>query len=639
MPVALTPCLRAHPPMVGGSGRGPGGILASSVKISSAVGGERGRTGGEPSLGARFEDLCRAEASSRLRRATFYLLPPLTLALAVNVRVFGDSMPVRALALIGMLALASLTHVLIGQRFAGRRAIPIAVAFVLALGVLLLGVLFETPGGRDVHLGSISALMMGAAIIIPWGVWPQLAVGVAIAAAYALLPHTEVVGSTHTLDLVISLADCVALSAVGAYVFDRQRRKAFHESEQARRMTAQCELLLDAGGELNASLDFDETVATITRVGHRLIEVDTVACILIDEHREVLRTVAVAGDVQDVDREVLNLEVPLLALGPLLDMLRRDGFAVAPGPGLDALTDLAREQFGVLATLFVAVERDGRLLGYINFNFRREQGSFSEEQIRLARGFASQCAIALANAHLVADIHRASRVKSEFVSTMSHELRTPLSVILGYTDVLEEAVKDLEGRVVLNRIRVAGRELLELVQTTLDLNRLESGQDPARSEPVGMQELWDELASQYAAVERLPGVGLRWEAIGSPVALTDRRKLKIIVKNLVGNALKFTTHGEVHASVRATGDRCLLVVRDTGIGIPPEHLQGIFDMFRQVDNSDRRAHGGVGLGLYIVRKLAEQLDATLDVRSTVGIGTTFTLSLPLAVAGSAAVAA
>jgi signal transduction histidine kinase len=590
-------------------------------------------------MGARFEDVRRAEALGRLQRATFYLLPPLTLALAVNVRVFGDSMPVRSLALIGMLALAALTHVAVGQRFAGRRAIPIAIAFVTVLGVLLLGVLFETPGGRDVHLGTISALMMAAAIIIPWGVWPQLAVAVLIAGAYALMPEPDVVGSTHTVDLAMSLTDCVALSAIGAYILDRQRRKAFHESEQARRATHQRELLLEASTELNASLDFDETVATITRVGSRIIEVDTVACILIDERREVLRTVAVAGDVQDVDREVMNVEVPLPALGPLLDALQTNGFAVMPGPGLEALTELAREQFGVLATLFVAVERDGRLLGYINFNYRRADVPFTDEQIRLARGFASQCAIALANAHLVADLHRASHVKAEFVSTMSHELRTPLSVILGYTDVLEEAVKDVEGRVVLNRIRVAGRELLDLVQTTLDLNRLESGQDAAHCEPVGMQELWDELAGQYAALGRAPGVGLRWEVVGSPMALTDRRKLKIVVKNLVGNALKFTSQGEVHASVRAAGDRCLLVVRDTGIGIPPEHLTGIFDMFRQVDNSDRRAHGGVGLGLYIVRKLAEQLDATLDVRSTVGLGTTFTLSLPLALSGSNAVAA
>jgi signal transduction histidine kinase len=609
--------------------------LATSVKFSSASTED---SAGHGDVRLRFEEVRRVEALTRLRQATFLLLPPLTLALAVNVRLFGDSMPIRALALIGMLGLAALTHVLVGQRFAGRRAIPIAIAFVLTLGLLVLGVTHEMHGGRDVHVGTIAALMMGAAIVIPWGVWPQIVVAAVLAVAYGIVPG-ETIGGAHAVDLVMSLSDCVALSAVGAYVLDRQRRQAFREREEARRMTAQREILLDASRQLSASLDFDETMATITQLGRTIVGGDTVALILIDTRREVLRTVSVVGELLDVDREVLNLEVPLTVLQDLLDELRAHGFVTTPGPRLQELTELAREQFAVLATLFVAIECKGHLLGYMTFNFRREGRQFAEEQIHLARGFASQCAIALANANLVTDLHQASRIKSEFVSTMSHELRTPLSVILGYTDVLQDAIKDLEARVVLDRIRVAGRELLDLVQTTLDLNRLESGQDPAVFEPVGMQALWDELAGQYAALERPAGVGLRWEVMGAPSAYTDRRKLKIVVKNLVGNALKFTSDGEVTATVRATGDRCIVAVRDTGIGIPPEHLGNVFDMFRQVDASDRRAHGGVGLGLYIVRKLAEQIDARLDVRSTVGVGTTFTLSLPLGDSATTAAAA
>jgi signal transduction histidine kinase len=588
---------------------------------------------------ARFKEERRAEALVRIRRLAFLLLVPVTLALAVNVRIFGDSMPVRVLALVGMLGLAAMTHVAVGERFAGRRAIPIAIAFVIALGVLFLGVLTEMPGGRDMQVRTISALMMGAAIVIPWGVWPQLVVAGFLAIAYGSLPEAGTVGGTEAVDMVISLTDCVALSAVGAYMLDRQRRKAFAESERAMRLTGQREILLDASRELNATLDFDTTVATITRVGRSILAAETVALILIDEHRNVVRTVSVDGEVQDIDQEVMNLEVPLVVLQPLVDELRTHHFATTSSPRLRELAAVTREQFGILSTLFVAIERDGELLGYVNFNFRSREVAFTDEQVHLARGFASHCAIALANAHLVDDLQRASRVKSEFVSTMSHELRTPLSVILGYADVLDDALKDVEARVVLDRIRLAGRELLELVQATLDLNRLESGQDPAQTEPIFMQELWDELASQYAAIDRPPGVALRWELAGAPIALADRRKLKIIVKNLVGNALKFTTEGEILASVRAAGDRCLVVVRDTGIGIPAEHLDKIFEMFRQVDNSDRRAHGGVGLGLYIVRKLCEQVDATLDVRSAVGQGTTFTVSLPAMPAPQAAAAA
>ena len=121
----------------------------------------------EPGAGARFEETRRAEALGRLRRTTFLLLPPLTLALAVDLRVFGDSLPVRTLALIGMLGLAAVTNIVVSQRFAGRRPIAIAMAFMVALGLLLMGVIGGTPGSRDVHMGTISALMMGAAIVIP----------------------------------------------------------------------------------------------------------------------------------------------------------------------------------------------------------------------------------------------------------------------------------------------------------------------------------------------------------------------------------------------------------------------------------------------------------------------------------------
>jgi signal transduction histidine kinase len=151
-----------------------------------------------------------------------------------------------------------------------------------------------------------------------------------------------------------------------------------------------------------------------------------------------------------------------------------------------------------------------------------------------------------------------------------------------------------------------------------------------------MSELWDELAGEFSALPHADGVALRWEHEAGVIAFTDRRKLKIIVKNLVGNALKFTRAGSVVASVRRDGDRCRVEVRDTGVGIPAEHLPTIFEMFRQVDSSDRRSFGGVGLGLYIVRKLAEQLNATLDVQSVVGQGTTFTVSLPLASARAVA---
>jgi signal transduction histidine kinase len=333
------------------------------------------------------------------------------------------------------------------------------------------------------------------------------------------------------------------------------------------------------------------------------------------------------GALTAADRAVEHLEVPLETITPLIEEIRTRGVVCVP----DALPEFAaliHDQFGIRASMYTAIQHENALLGYLVFNYRRGGVTFSETDVALARGFATCCAIALAKGRLVADLQRADRVKIEFVSTMSHELRTPLHVILGYADLLADIVEEPEGRRGIERIQVSSRELLELIEATLDINRLESGSDPARLAALPMGELWDELAGEFNALPQSDGVTLRWEQTPGVVALTDRRKLKIVVKNLVGNALKFTRIGEVVASVHHEQERCVVRVRDTGIGIAAEHLSSVFEMFRQVDSSDRRSFGGVGLGLYIVRKLVEQLGATLEVTSTVGQGTTFTVSLP-----------
>src|SRR6185369_3271346 len=189
---------------------------------------------------------------------------------------------------------------------------------------------------------------------------------------------------------------------------------------------------------------------------------------------------------------------------------------------------------------------------------------------------------------------------------------------------------DPEHRAVLGRMRQSSLELLEMIEATLNLNRLATGQDLPQLEPLALASLWDDLRTEFAALPRTADVALRWEPVGATVLTTDRRKLKMVLKNLVGNALKFTSSGEIVVACTLEADAAALTVRDTGIGIPPEHLPHIFEMFRQVDSSDRRSYGGAGLGLYIVRQLIEQLGGTIDVTSTPGAGSTFTVRLPAA---------
>ena len=283
--------------------------------------------------------------------------------------------------------------------------------------------------------------------------------------------------------------------------------------------------------------------------------------------------------------------------------------------------------YGFGTVLCSPLFRGRDLVGIQGTGYRNRTDAFTPVQRRVARGISQLASMAWTNAQLVEELERASSLKSEFVSTMSHELRTPLNVILGYTEMLEGTDLDDEQGMLLTRVRRSSIELLELIEATLDLNRIGSGKNAPRLERVSLATFWEELQSEFAALPPKAGVALRWEVAAGELQ-TDRRKLKMILKNLIGNALKFTPEGSVVVHCERRDDGCEFSVADTGIGIPEAQLPFIFDMFRQVDSSDARSFGGVGLGLYIVRQLVEQLGGEVRVESEPGRGSVFRVAIP-----------
>lgn len=267
---------------------------------------------------------------------------------------------------------------------------------------------------------------------------------------------------------------------------------------------------------------------------------------------------------------------------------------------------------------------------------RALERSFTE--VERARRQSEERAFALARQAVELDAARAAalesvRVKSEFVATMSHELRTPLNVILGYVDILRDAgmgdVNDVQ-RETLGRVHESALQLLELIDATLAIGRLDAERESVSPEPVDVGALFADVA---ASLEPLvpAGVALRTtHTLGERRPRLDRVKLKTIVRNLVGNALKFTDTGVVDLSMRAEETGVVLTVRDTGIGMRPDELPVIFEMFRQCDGSTTRRYGGVGLGLHIVKRFTDLMNGTITVASEPGLGTTFTLHLPVA---------
>ena len=232
------------------------------------------------------------------------------------------------------------------------------------------------------------------------------------------------------------------------------------------------------------------------------------------------------------------------------------------------------------------------------------------------------------------EIQRAYRHKSEFLASMSHELRTPINALLGYTALLRERIYgDLTPRQdeALQRMQSSSGHLLELVNDILDLARIEAGRMPVHLEPVLLGPLVASVVDSVEPMARARGLALRVDVPEEvPALITDRTRVKQIVLNLLSNAVKFTREGSVTLTARplAAGDGVEVAVADTGIGIAPEALAGIFDDFRQVDQSSTREFGGTGLGLSIVRKLLGLLGGSIRVESQPEVGSTFTVTLP-----------
>ena len=227
----------------------------------------------------------------------------------------------------------------------------------------------------------------------------------------------------------------------------------------------------------------------------------------------------------------------------------------------------------------------------------------------------------------------AERTKSEFLATMSHELRTPLNVILGYTDMLiDGGFGELPTAQVdiLRRIDRNSRVLFELISMVLDLNRLEAGRLPVDVKEVRAAQLLGELKAEMQGLCEQSGLAHVWQgAPGLPLLYTDPGKLKVVLKNLVSNAVKFTKEGSVTVEAQMQRGGVEFRVRDTGIGIPADALSFIFEPFRQVDSSDTRLYSGSGLGLHIVQRLLGLLGGTITVESVVGQGSTFRVWLPI----------
>ena len=269
---------------------------------------------------------------------------------------------------------------------------------------------------------------------------------------------------------------------------------------------------------------------------------------------------------------------------------------------------------------------------YITKPFQDEEVLVRETHVRMARMNAhiQQQNQALEEANR--QVQEANRLKSDFLARMSHDLRTPMNAIVGYTRILLRKSKDaLEERQYRNlgNIRLCADNLLALLNDILDLSRIEADRIDLREEEVDLGDLARTCA---ASVESLlkPGVELRLELAPIAPVRTDQDRLRRVLMNLLGNAVKFTDSGAITLALKQGNGTVELSVADTGVGISPDDLPHIFDEFRQVEQAGQNKGEGSGLGLAIAKKSVELLGGDIGVESQLGSGTCFWVRLKIA---------
>jgi signal transduction histidine kinase len=228
-----------------------------------------------------------------------------------------------------------------------------------------------------------------------------------------------------------------------------------------------------------------------------------------------------------------------------------------------------------------------------------------------------------------------NRLKAEFVANMSHELRTPLTAIIGFAQLIqlkrgEQPLPDYCADA-FERILRNGQHLLALINDVLDVSKIEAGRMKIHREHVNLAEVVQDAFAELQSLAARKGLDYRLSIPERlPLAYTDPLRVRQVLMNLLSNAFKFTARGFVEVELRPISeDRFRLVVRDTGIGIEPDSLGIIFERFRQADGSSTREAGGAGLGLSIVRQIVKLLGGEIEVSSSVGEGSTFSITLPL----------
>jgi signal transduction histidine kinase len=293
--------------------------------------------------------------------------------------------------------------------------------------------------------------------------------------------------------------------------------------------------------------------------------------------------------------------------------------------------ELVRE-LGADALLILPMLARGKQIGGVVLLRAGAGRAFTDGDMALAEDIAARGALAVDNAKLYEQATKADRARADLLAVVSHDLRTPLTAIVGYADLLAMGIPHAlppESAVQVERIRKSAQHLMYLMNELLTFTRLDAGHETLNLREVDVRDVVREVTTFVEPSVRTRGLRLVSSVPAEPLPLrTDPDKLRQVLLNLAGNAVKYTRAGEVRVHLTVDGAHgAVIQVQDTGVGISAEDLAKIYEPFWQVDATQRSQDGGTGLGLSIVRRMVDLLGGRVEVASALGEGTTFTVRL------------
>ena len=441
------------------------------------------------------------------------------------------------------------------------------------------------------------------------------------------------------LRIATALANLAGAAISSAELHDEQRRLRA-EAQAAEWRSA---FLSEASRVLSSTLDYEATLARVARLSVPELA-DWCAVDIIDENHTIRRLAVAHVDPAKVEwaHEIHHRYPPDMDAPRGLAQVLRTGVSELYADIPDEMLALAAKDgehlrllrsVGLSSAMLVPLSARGRTHGVVTFIAAESGRRYGPQDLALAEDLARRAAVAVEHARLYQIAQNANRLKDEFLATVSHELRTPLTAILGWAHMLRHAVIDQATRdhalEVIERNAYAQKQLVEDI---LEVSRIVTGKLRIEMRPVELVAVVEAAREAVQPAAEAKGI-LVESAYGVEAAsvLGDPDRLQQVVWNLLSNAVKFTAPGgRVSLRIARVGASVEVAVGDTGEGIAPEFLPHVFDRFRQADMGTTRRHGGLGLGLAIVRHLAEAHGGSVRAESEgVGRGSTFTVRLPL----------